>query len=284
MAGPDHDLDLTRWREYDDLITDSLWILGARDKGDGHVGDYWGNFVPQIPNQILRRFTRAGGRVVDLFSGMGTTLIECRRLGRHGIGVELNPAVATRSRARIAGVRPDQATVTRVVEGDAADPALPGRLRAELAPLGGPDADCIFLHPPYHDAIRFGDDPRDLSNAGDVVSFLEAFGRAARNAAALVRPGGHVVLVIGDVWAGGEWLPLGFQCMEECRKAGLTLRAINIKDIQGNVRGKGRATNLWRYRALRTGLYVFRHEYVMLFRRPASTRAPRPAGPRQGPA
>jgi len=42
----------------------------------------------------------------------------------------------------------------------------------------------------------------------------------------------------------------------------------NCIRIQGNVRGKGQATNLWRYRALRQGLYVFKHEYVMLFRRP----------------
>src|SRR5579871_3703480 len=95
------DIDFTRWKDYFDLITDSLWLLGARDKSGPHVGDYWGNFVPQIPNQVIRRFTRRGEIVVDLFSGMGTTLIECRHLGRNGIGVELNPAVAERSRERI---------------------------------------------------------------------------------------------------------------------------------------------------------------------------------------
>jgi len=73
--------------------------------------------------------------------------------------------------------------------------------------------------------------------------------------------------VIGDTFRDGEVRPLGFACMERCRAAGLSLRAINVKDIQGNVRGKGQASNLWRYRALRQGLYVFKHEYVMLFRR-----------------
>jgi len=31
--------------------------------------------------------------------------------------------------------------------------------------------------------------------------------------------------------------------------------------------GKGRAGNLWRYRALRGGFYLFKHEYVMVFQR-----------------
>jgi SAM-dependent methyltransferase len=264
----DHDLDLDNWRAYDDLITDSLWLLGPRDRSSSHVGDYWGNFVPQIPNQILRRFTRAGDWVVDLFSGMGTTLIECRKLGRHGVGVELSPEVAERSRGRIAaGEGADTRSV--VLVGDSSEAETLERVRAELDAGGRQHADCVFLHPPYHDIIRFGDDPRDLSNAPDEAAFLASFGRVAANAAALLRPGGHLALVIGDAFGGGEWRPLGFACMQKCREAGLVLRAINVKDIQGNVRGKGEATNLWRYRALRQGIYVFKHEYVMLFRKPS---------------
>jgi SAM-dependent methyltransferase len=260
----DQELDLSRWREHDDLITDSLWLLGPRDRSSSHSRDYWGNFVPQIPNQVLRRFTRRGDRVVDLFSGLGTTLIECRRLGRCGVGVELNPEVAARSRERIAQADAADGAPWQVLEGDSADPGMPARIRETLV---GP-ADCVFLHPPYHDIIKFGDDPRDLSNAPDEIAFLDGFSRVVASAAALLRPGGHLALVIGDVFRDGEVRPLGFACMERCRAAGLALRAINVKDIHGNVRGKGQATNLWRYRALRQGLYVFKHEYVMLFRSP----------------
>jgi SAM-dependent methyltransferase len=268
MADPGDDLDLRRWREYDDLITDSLWLLGARDKSSTHVGDYWGNFVPQIPNQLIRRFTRRGDRVVDLFSGMGTTLIECRKLGRHGVGVVLNADVALRSRGRIGRAVGEAAATWSVLVGDATDPASAEAVRAALRPTGSDAADLLILHPPYHDVIRFGDDPRDLSNAPDEASFLALFERAAANAVALLRPGGHLGLVIGDVYAEREWRPLGFESMQRCRNVGLTLRAINVKDIQGNVRGKGQATNLWRYRALKLGTYVFKHEYVMVFRKP----------------
>ncbi|HEV7213581.1 MAG TPA: DNA methyltransferase, partial [Chloroflexota bacterium] len=48
------DIDLRRWRDYPDIITDSLWLFPTRDKSGPHTGDYWGNFVPQVPNQIIR--------------------------------------------------------------------------------------------------------------------------------------------------------------------------------------------------------------------------------------
>ncbi len=48
------DINLLRWKEYDDIITDSLWVLDKRDTSGAHLGWYWGNFIPQIPHQFLR--------------------------------------------------------------------------------------------------------------------------------------------------------------------------------------------------------------------------------------
>ncbi len=262
------DLDLSRWKEHDDVLLGSLWLLGARDKTGPHVGDYWGNFVPQIPHQVLRRFTKQGEVVVDLFSGMGTTLIECRHLGRHGIGVELNPDVATRSEERIAQAENTQDVTTQVIVADTSGSGTDALVREALSQLDRDCADCLILHPPYHDIIRFSTDPRDLANAPDEAAFLTMFRRAVENACALLRPGRFLALVIGDKYARSEWIPLGFECMQVCRDVGLQLKAINVKDIQGNERGKGKNENLWKYRALKQGFYIFKHEYVMLFRKP----------------
>jgi len=278
-APPFSDLDPARWREYSDVLTGSLWILGARDRTGPHLGDYWGNFVPQIPYQIMRRFTRRGEIVVDLFSGMGTTLIECRHLGRHGIGVELNPDVAARSRERIARARNADGVTTVVLVGDSTCPDTIERVRQELRSLGRTHADCLFLHPPYHAIIRFSDDPRDLSNAPSVEAFLGRFRRVAEHAHGLLAAGRFMALVIGDTYSRSEWVPLGFECMQICREVGFRLKAINVKDIHGNERGKGKRENLWRYRALKQGFYIFKHEYVMVFQKPvpAVSRSPQRA-------
>ena len=53
-----NDINLNRWKEYDDIITDSLWILEKRDSSGVHKADYWGNFIPQIPNQMIKRYTK----------------------------------------------------------------------------------------------------------------------------------------------------------------------------------------------------------------------------------
>ena len=51
------------------------------------------------------------------------------------------------------------------------------------------------------------------------------------------------------------------QLINKCNKA------IIIKDMQGNERCKGKDANLWRYRALAGGFYIFKHEYVMVFQK-----------------
>lgn len=96
-----NDINLNRWKEHEEVITDSLWVMDKRDTSGAHLGWYWGNFIPQIPHQMMLRYTKKGEWVLDPFVGSGTTLIECRRLGRNGIGVELNPEVAKKAKELI---------------------------------------------------------------------------------------------------------------------------------------------------------------------------------------
>jgi hypothetical protein len=78
------------------------------------------------------------------------------------------------------------------------------------------------------------------------------------------------VLVIGDKYTKGELIPLGFYCMERMQRAGFRTKGIVVKNISGNEVGKGRDSNLWRYRALAGGYYIFKHEYVIIFQKPAA--------------
>lgn len=266
-ASPLNDLDLNSWREYDDIITDSLWLIPERDKTGAHIGDYHGNFVPQIPYQAMRRFTKRGDVIIDAFLGSGTSLIECRRLGRHGIGIELKPELAQQAADRVASQDNLYNVTTKVLTGDSSDTsATPHAILNALKDLGKEQAQLVLLHPPYHSIIKFSDRPEDLSNCPSVDSFVQKFGQVVDVVAPLLEANRFLGLVIGDMYAGGEWIPLGFQCMQEVMKRKFSLKSIVVKDIQGN-RAKRNLENIWRYRALAGGFYIFKHEYVMFFRK-----------------
>lgn len=265
-ALPYSDIDLSRWRDYDHVWTDSLWLIESRDRTGGHQLDYHGNFVPQIATQALLRYTRQDDIVLDLFLGSGTTAIEAARLERRLVGVELRPDLVQEVRAKLP---PDLLGARiRLLAGDSTHPETTGRVRRELQEMGTAYAQLLILHPPYHDIIRFSDAPSDLSNAPSLAGFLEQFAIVAGHGFELLEPDRFAVLVIGDRYTRGELVPLSLHCMERMQAAGYTLKAIVVKNITGNERGKGRDSNLWRYRALAGGYYVFKHEYVMVFHKP----------------
>src|SRR5215210_504068 len=49
---------------------------------------------PQLMAELIRFFTKADGRVLDPFAGVGGTLLACAMECRQGVGVELSPEYA----------------------------------------------------------------------------------------------------------------------------------------------------------------------------------------------
>ncbi len=261
-----NDLDLKNWKQYDEILTDSLWIVDERDSSGAHKGDYHGNFIPQIPNQMMLRYTKVGDAVLDPFAGSGTTLIEARRLGRNALGIELQPHIAEMGRGRIAEEPDPHGSSIKIINEDSRSSRAKIRALNYLKDLGKERFQCAILHPPYHDIIQFSDSPSDLSNAGSVDNFLNMFDEIVANSVDLLEKGRYLALVIGDKYDGGEWIPLSFFTMQRVLAKGMTLKSIVVKNMAGN-RAKRNVENLWRYRALNGGFYIFRHEYVFLFKK-----------------
>jgi len=257
-----NDINLLRWKEYDEIITDSLWILDKRDSSGAHLGWYWGNFIPQIPRQLMLRYTKKYDWVLDAFAGSGTTLIECRRLGRNGLGIELNPDVAEKAKSLIQKEENKFQVVSDVIVGDSRTIDL----KTIFNQLGIKKVQLLIMHPPYHDIIKFSKNEKDLSNAKDIDEFLRMFGEVIDNISPYLEKNRFFALVIGDKYSRGEWIPLGFYCMQEVLKRKFQLKSIIVKNFD-ETRGKRNQKELWRYRALVGGFYVFKHEYIMLFKK-----------------
>jgi len=257
-----NDINLLRWKEYDGIITDSLWILDKRDTSGAHIGWYWGNFIPQIPHQMMMRYTKKGDWVLDTFVGSGTTLIECRRLGRNGIGIELNPGVVQRAKELIEKEQNKDNVISDVIIADSRTIDI----KQVFNKYGIKQVQLLIMHPPYYDIIKFSKDEKDLSTAKNTEEFLKMFGEVVDNATPFLEKGRYFALVIGDKYSKGEWIPLGFYCMQEVLKRGYLLKSIIVKNFE-ETRGKRNQKELWRYRALVGGFYIFKHEYIMLFKK-----------------
>ena len=57
MASKFNDIDMQDWKNCD-INIDTLWLIDRRDKSGKHKNIYHGNFIPQIPNQLIRRYTK----------------------------------------------------------------------------------------------------------------------------------------------------------------------------------------------------------------------------------
>src|SRR5262249_48686255 len=58
--------------------------------------------------------------------------------------------------------------------------------------------DFIWAHPPYWRQKLYADDPRDLSRAPTLESFLRRYAQFIRNCARVLKPGGKLAILIGD--------------------------------------------------------------------------------------
>src|SRR6185503_14318712 len=74
-------------------------------------------YPTQKPEALIERLVTAcsepGDLVVDPYSGSGTTLAVCARLGRRGVGIDANPDAIEIARSRLValGVEPSVASV-----------------------------------------------------------------------------------------------------------------------------------------------------------------------------
>lgn len=265
LTKPYSDINLKEWKNYNHILTDSLWEFTSREKKNGHKYDYHGNYIPQIAQQLFERFTKKDDIILDLFFGSGTSGIEALNMHRRCIGVELKSDLVDYVKEKF--TQKDLVTKINILNGDSSSKSIQDRIKSRLEIMGKDQAQFLILHPPYDDIIKFSDDPKDLSNCKSTEEFYKLFEKVAANGYKMLEKGRFAALIIGDKYQNGELIPLSFKCMEKMNNLGFITKSIIVKNIEGNEKAKGKNSNLWRYRALYGGFYIFKHEYIILFQK-----------------
>lgn len=170
--------------------TTTLWEYPSQHYGDEIQGDqkYVGATPSWVIWNVLQRYTKADELVVDPFCGSGTTLDVARDTGRRARGFDLAPARA---------------------DVEAAD--------ARKLPLTAGSVDLVFMDPPYGDHIHYSDDPACLGKLSAYEpAYVREMGRAIREGARVLRPGGVLALYCCDVWdARRGFAPVGLQLVAQ---------------------------------------------------------------------
>ncbi len=72
---------------------------------------YPAKFVPLLVKKLIEEYTKKNDKVVDIFAGCGTTLVESKVHGRESIGVDVNPVAQLITQAKITAIPPQELQV-----------------------------------------------------------------------------------------------------------------------------------------------------------------------------
>lgn len=256
--------EIDDWKQTD-LNVDSLWIIPERAKDGKHKNVYHGNFIPQIPNQLIRRYTTIGNTVLELFSGSGTTLFECEKLHRDYIGFDINNSIIEYVNAKMQDCTTINYSIKNVDVTN--EKEFSGEIEKWMTDNHKQSVDFMIAHPPYLDIVKFTDDNRDLSNISDPELFLEKLMSGITNGYKYLKRNGYIAIVAGDVYKKSEVIPLAFLIMNTIKQnLNVKMKGIIIKNIEGN-RGKLGTQDIWKYRALKSDYFLFKHEYIFVFKK-----------------
>jgi DNA modification methylase len=246
-----------------ELEQTTVWSFPDRGAWATHQGNYRGNWAPQIPRNLILRYTQPGEWVLDPMVGSGTTLVECKLLGRNGIGVDINYEALMLTFDRL-NFEPQNLyetlppTEIRLYHGDARNLNL----------IPDESIDLIATHPPYANIIAYSKGNTidgDLSRFRSLDDYLDAMTEVAMECYRVLKPGRHCAILVGDTRRHKHYVPIAFRVMERFLQVGFILREDVIK-----VQWKMKSTReRWQRQAERDFLLIY-HEHLFIFRKPES--------------
>ncbi|MGQ4834413.1 MAG: TRM11 family SAM-dependent methyltransferase [Candidatus Asgardarchaeia archaeon] len=263
-----------------ELEKTTVWSFPERGKWATHYlnAKFRGNWAPQVARNLILKYSNPGETVLDAFLGSGTTLIECKLLGRNGIGVDINyeTLMLAWDRLNFKYVPSEEITLlswiddkakaqtytwqepnTKLYHGDARN----------LDKIDNNSIDLIATHPPYANIISYSQKKKigelgNLSQVSSINEFVNEMKKVAKEFYRVLRPGRYCAILIGDTRRHKHYVPIAFRVMKAFLEVGFILKEDIIK-IQHNMIG----TIPWKRKE--RDFHLIAHEHLFVFRKPS---------------
>ena len=248
------------------LEVSNVWSFPKRGKWATHHlnAKYRGNWAPQVPRNLILRYSEEGDSVLDAFVGSGTTLIECKLTRRKGIGIDINHDAVMITKDRLDfEILDDDFPKQQVFQGDARN----------LNFIPDESIDLIVTHPPYANIISYSKRSKeqgDLSKVSSIDEFIEEITRVAKEFYRVLKPGKYCAILMGDTRRKKHQVPISFRVMQSFLDIGFALKE-NVIKVQYNTRTE----HLWRKQSIKSNFLLLMFEHLFIFRKPDEREAPR---------
>lgn len=200
-------------------------------------------FPISLARKVIELFSHRGELVLDPFVGSGTTLIAASDCGRNAIGFDLKKAYTDLCRQRLSQHSLFGNTKQIAIQDNAHN--IPAYLEEATVKL-------IFTSPPYANLLnrvrknksrrgaerkneqflkveQYSQDPKDFGTMS-LAEYTRAMGDVYEGLLPLLKPKGHCVINVPDMWWENERITIHIALVEELRKRGYELRNIIIWD------------------------------------------------------
>lgn len=240
-----------------ELETTTVWSFPERGKWATHNPSFRGNWAPQIPRNLILRYSKPKDLVLDQMCGCGTTLIECKLTGRNAIGFDINPKMVEMAKESLKFDLGDDIPKVdiEVNVGDARN----------LKGITDNSIDLIATHPPYVDIIKYSDGKiqEDLSNIHDIDKFCEEMEKVASECFRVLKPKRYCGILIGDTRRKKYFTSIAYRVMQNFIDVGFRLKEDIIKH-QWNCK----TTPYWTQKSKDYNFLLIMHEHLFVFEKP----------------
>ncbi len=198
-------------------------------------------FPISLAKKVIELFSHEGELVLDPFVGSGTTLVAAQDLNRNAVGFDLQSSYIDLCKQRLVNQNLFNKSKQIAIQDDALN--IPEYLYDNTVSL-------IWTSPPYANLLnrkrknksrrnrkndqylkieQYSQDDRDLGTM-PLEKYTEAMGDIYEALLPLLKPKGHCVINVPDMWWENQRITIHVSLIQELRKRGYELRNTIIWD------------------------------------------------------